>query len=152
MLRTSDALLVRDRLREYGYKKLAEYYDSVRWRGYKELFRLRNTENQKCFVCSSPDFLQVHHTSYRSLCEEDMGHLCYACEKCHPLIHAMSFFNDFSILAATLCAREYFVLGKLDLLQAMVDDFNASALSLSPFEQADYFQASSAPSALAIPG
>ena len=58
-----------------------EYLKSFHWQETKE--RKLKAEKSKCQVCSSREYLQVHHLHYNSLYCEKNSDLLVLCETCH---------------------------------------------------------------------
>lgn len=62
-----------------------EYLKSEKWQK-KRLERLR-LDDFKCCRCGTPHNIQVHHTSYEHLCDEDIyNDLVTLCDSCHESI------------------------------------------------------------------
>lgn len=97
----STVKLIGYRLRKYGYKNLKEYYESDRWKEKKDEFK-RSNKNVSCSCCGRVSLhLDIHHKSYKSLCDENLDQLCYTCRKCHVEIHDLAKKKSLSIRIAT---------------------------------------------------
>ena len=67
------------------------YLQSNHWKEIKE--RYRNSKFKKnCYICHSPNNLDLHHKTYERLGNEFLRDLIYLCRRCHELTH--DFFNE----------------------------------------------------------
>jgi hypothetical protein len=70
-----------------NYREYQEYLRSPHWQEVKERYR-RSKLPQKCKVCGSISFLNLHHRTYNHLWKENISvHLYYLCKSCHEAIH-----------------------------------------------------------------
>ena len=62
-----------------------EYMKSNEWKQKRLLVLAR--DNHKCIICGSDSNLEVHHTSYKTLYNEDLNDLVTLCRYHHQLQH-----------------------------------------------------------------
>jgi len=77
------------------------YLDSEDWKQLKkELKKLK--KYQKCRACGKPNYLQLHHKTYRwvGTTKEQLG-IVTLCGKCHKRTHEYAKKKDISIARAT---------------------------------------------------
>lgn len=66
-------------------KKHAKYLASEEWAKVRaDLFTLRG---EKCEVCGSGKYLQIHHLTYKNWMAEEPGDLIILCSGCHMVEH-----------------------------------------------------------------
>ena len=83
-----------ERLRAFGFKTYDDYLTSDLWkktklRFYKSSYCSKTNGTPSCSICSSLKMPNVHHLTYRSLCNEKMKHLMLLCNSCHEMTHAL---------------------------------------------------------------
>lgn len=96
--------LIGYRLRKYGFNNLKEYYSSELWKKKKKEFKekMKKEDLVFCFCCGRfSNYLQVHHKSYKSLCDENLDQLCYLCSSCHEKVHKIQKQENVSVKVAT---------------------------------------------------
>lgn len=96
------------------------YLSSDKWR--KIRGKAIISSNNECVNCGSKVNLQVHHKTYDSLGNEDLGDLAVLCKSCHTLAHTPGSkvkMGDFDVDAylARLDEEEY---------QAIITDVHAA--------------------------
>jgi 5-methylcytosine-specific restriction endonuclease McrA len=73
------------RSNELANMPYAEYLQSPEWQETRRLVRRRFRD--RCAVCNSPDYLQIHHRTYARRGEEDVEDLVALCSDCHSSFH-----------------------------------------------------------------
>ncbi len=68
------------------WESYCEYLRSDDW--YKKREYTIISRGRKCEGCGSAKKLQVHHTSYKNIGNEDQGDLVVLCEVCHKAVHS----------------------------------------------------------------
>jgi len=92
--------LIGFRLGTFGYSSLSEYYTTDKWELVKK--RLKKARVRYCCeVCKSQKRLQIHHKSYKTLCKENLNHLCILCFDCHKQCHALAERKKWTLWYAT---------------------------------------------------
>lgn len=100
MLRSIEIQTIGNRLREFGYVTLKEYYLSDKWKAVRN--RMWNSKTlRECAGCSKKEKLQLHHKSYKNLCKEPLRHLCWLCDDCHEYVHTLAAEKGWSLWKAT---------------------------------------------------
>lgn len=74
------------KLKELGFATLRDYYNSHYWRATRARF-LSYKNPKLCYVCGSPQFLQLHHRTYKRFTKELPCDCTWVCKDCHPKIH-----------------------------------------------------------------
>lgn len=65
-----------------------EYLNSPEWGSKKKI--VHDKYNDKCGLCESKMFLQVHHIHYKNVGNENIEDLILVCKTCHEQIHGRS--------------------------------------------------------------
>ena len=67
------------------FKKYSDYLGSRHWKNKRiETFSIRGN---KCESCGSSENIQVHHTTYKNIGNENVSELMVLCKDCHVLVH-----------------------------------------------------------------
>ena len=84
-----------ERLSAFGFKTYkndyltSDLWKKTRLRFFKSNYCSKTNGIPSCFVCSSIKRPNVHHLTYKSLCNEKMKHLMLLCNSCHEMTHAL---------------------------------------------------------------
>lgn len=87
-LRSNDLWKIRERLNLFRFSTLKDYYLSPLWQQTKERM-LNGNRPKECESCGSLEDLQLHHRSYKTLCKENLNHVCWLCNHCHEMVHKL---------------------------------------------------------------
>lgn len=90
----SESFYKKQRLSKFSYKTYDDYLKSALWKSNRRRFMQSNHCSRtngfpSCLVCNSRKSLQVHHLTYKRLCNEDYDDLILLCKKCHSITHAL---------------------------------------------------------------
>lgn len=79
------------------YKK---YLQSQHWNNVKNNYYVHNPK--ECYICGSPEYINLHHKTYKRLGEEREGDLISLCKdhhkECHELIQISKLFGFYTNL------------------------------------------------------
>lgn len=83
------------------------YIRSAPWK--KKVKEKRDLVGNKCELCSSEKFLQVHHLTYERLGKELMEDLQVLCADCHMKVHGIKMvFKDGQWVKVIPCQKDHF--------------------------------------------
>lgn len=106
-----EAMFVERQLTKHGYASLGQYRSSKLWAKVRERRRCREG-GDRCEICSSTSFCQLHHKTYENLCEEHDEDLVLLCGECHGAVHLHDESGDVQAIEAIALPHELIV--KLD--------------------------------------
>jgi hypothetical protein len=97
------------RLQRLGFGSYVAYLASGCWEATKARYRASDLP-QSCVLCGD-EHVQLHHTTYERVAEEELADLAPLCATCHQLIHALERRGelglDFTGLISTERAKRY---------------------------------------------
>lgn len=73
-------------LRQLGYNSYAEYLRSSHWHRTKQ--RYRESDRPQACICGETE-VDLHHTTYENLGNENLEDLTALCRRCHTLVHVL---------------------------------------------------------------
>ena len=93
-----ELLYIERGLKRLGIKSLMEYYESERWKDFREDIKfqaepvcvscgVRQTRVQDYVTDGDKRFMHLHHITYKHLGREKLEELCWMCSYCHSDLH-----------------------------------------------------------------
>jgi hypothetical protein len=92
------------RLLRLGFKSYSAYLASGHWDATKARYR-GSSLPQACVLCDDSQ-VQLHHTTYERVGEEDLADLAPLCATCHQLVHALERRGDMGLDFAGLVSAQ----------------------------------------------
>ena len=90
----SEADYMKTRPPKFGHSTYSDYIKSVDWAEKKIKFKSSDYCHKtdgfpSCSVCGSKKSPQVHHLTYKNLCNENFEDLLLLCKRCHTVTHEL---------------------------------------------------------------